>query len=425
MKKTVIRHICAFLASVVIAVLLLQIGAALPQYRVNNHVRDSVDRLLEEGTYPWVADKSVGSIMDNWTDAIILAQSKAMDISNPETILTNPMYSLSDGTTVEDLYEYAYAKDPEPTGAYPRYWMGFRAPMRAALCFLDYYQVKRYVAVLFFVLFAAVMCSVAQHTDAKAAFLFALSVILVRPHVVAISLQYSCCFLIAFFAMLAVPWISRHRQYASLFFLELGIITMYFDFYTTPIITFGLPLTYLYLLDERKGCRLPGKKIAAYAANWMGGYIGMWIAKLALTTMFTGLNGFQNAWASVVYRLGRQKGQSGGEEYGPGRALRSVWEILYSDEMGRQIILALCVLLTACLIVVSFRKKVRLSAWMEHKSLLVVAVLPLIWFMVAAQPTSIHACFQYRSVALCFWAGAVFFLSVFSAADGAMSNDVN
>ena len=40
--------------------------------------------------------------------------------------------------------------------------------------------------------------------------------------------------------------------------------------------------------------------------------------------------------------------------------------------------------------------------------LLMIAALPIIWFMVAAQPTGNHHWFQYRGIAVTFWAGFLY-----------------
>lgn len=418
MRKTIICGGGMFAASVVIAVLLLFLGACLPQHPIDIHVQESSEIMRKEGMYFRTVDMTLAGQLDNYTDALILAESKATTISNPISIFTNPVYSLSGGAgPVEDLYLYAYADNPVITGAYTRYWMGFRSLVRLALCFLNYYQIKRYLAALFFALFSAVVCSIAKNVNAKAAFLFAASVILVRPNVVAISFQFSCCFFIAFLALLLIPWLLRHPKFEAVFFLEIGIITMYFDFYTTPVITLGLPLTYLYLLHHKNGKHLSVKRIGADTTSWFVGYGGMWFAKMVLTTVFTDVNGFENALFSFASRVGINKDPNFEAFYSPSYAFSKVKGVLYSDETGRTIFLTAVILIAVVLLTVSMWKRVRISNYAAHIGLLVLAAFPILWFAAAAQPTSIHAWFQYRSVVVLFWASAAFFLSAFTDAD--------
>lgn len=412
MKRIIVRSGAAFSISVVLAVLFLTISACLPQSPIDEHIVESAYQLEAEGNYALVASHSDASVLDNFTDSIILTESAAMQISTPGSILTNPIY----GYGVEGLSRYAFEDGAEPIGVYPRYWMGFRGTIRLLLSFLDYFQIKRYVAVLFFTLFSAVMCSIAQNTDTKTAFLFALSMIFVRPHIIALSLQYSCCFLIAFISMLLVPWVSRHPKYESIFFLEVGLITMYFDFYTTPIITLGLPLVYLYLLRHKMDGKLSGKRILIDVTHWLCAYGGMWLTKLVLVTVFTDVNGIANGLKSFSNCVGLVDNPSY-QSYSLGKALNQVVKVLCSDEVGGKILVLVLAAAIVVLPVALMRKHVRWSNCMTHISLLAVAALPIAWFVVAGRPLINHAYFQYRSITVTFFAAAAFLRLMFTDAD--------
>jgi len=410
MKKSILQHTIAFLLSVVLAVGLLLLGACLPQGPIDRNIQESAAQMLRDGDYPQMADKSYASILDYVTDSLILAESKATTISQWETIFTNPQYQYpqEDDSTIQDFYQYSIDPNPEPSRFYVQYWMGFRSIVRLLLCSLDYYQILRYTAVVFFVLFAAAMCSVARHAGTRSAFLFALSIIFVRPHVVAVSLQFSCCFFIAFAAMLAVPWLHRNQKWESLFFLELGILTQYFDFYTTPILTFALPMIYLYLLRQRNSISTTGKALGINALSWSAGYGLMWLAKLVLTTVFTNVNAIGQGFASFSGRIGIEKVSGMESMYNPIAALRSVFVSLYSDPAGKLVLfcgvfIALIVLMTQFI-----RGKHQPKELLHNWQLLVLAALPVIWFMAAAQPTANHHWFQYRGIAASFWAGFLY-----------------
>ena len=410
MKKTILQHSCVFLLSVLLAVSLLLLGACLPQAPIDRHVYASAEVMAREGDYPVMADKSFASILDYVTDALILMESKSTSIADPETIFTNPQfqYPQEEDSTVLDLYQYSMDPDPQPTKYYVQYWMGFRPVMRLLLCFFDYYQILRYTAVAFFVLLAAVMCSVANRAGTRTAFLFALSMIFVRPHVVAVSLQFSCCFFIAFLAMLAVPWIHRHAKWESLFFLELGILTQYFDFYTTPILTFALPMTYLYILKNRDQQTVSLKNLGTNGLSWVAGYVLMWLAKLVLTTVFTPVNALAQGFASFSGRIGIEKVSGMESMYNPIAALRAVFVSLYSDPAGKLVLFAAVAVTFALLLIRFLRDKHQLREILNHWQLLLIAALPVIWFIGAAQPTANHHWFQYRGIAASFWAGFVY-----------------
>lgn len=415
MRKVVFCYAVVFILSVCAAMLLLILAACVPQSFVDVHVKESADVMIQDGLYPMVFDKSEASRLDTWTDAIILAQCKSMSIETWETVLTNPMYETDLQNPVVSLWDYTRAENPQPTSFYARYWMGFRAVYRIMLGFLNYYQILRYLSVAVLVLWAAAICSVARHTDIKRAFLFALSIILVRPQIVVMSIQYSCCFVISFCTMLAVPWVAKRRKFQGLFFFGIGIATMYFDFYTTPVLTFGLPMMYLCLLnmDNGDGNRKEIWQMIKWFASWALGYLGMWFAKMLLTTLLTEVNGVANGLTSVMYRLGIQKiaGQEG--TYQLIEAVRAIWYVLYSDKFGEVLLILVGVCGAAAFFIAAFHKRIPISVFWKYRTMLFLAAFPIIWMLAAPHVTYIHYWFQYRSIALSFWSIGVYCVLLF------------
>ena len=408
-KNWAVKYVLFFLGTVVAALLLLLCGACLPQSRIDKNVMHSAGLMLSEGCYPNISDRSESSQLDNFTDALMLMESKATTILQPETVLTNPLYT-NGADPVSDLYRYCMDSSTEPSSYYVRYWMGFRSFLRLALVFLNYYQIKRYLALVFFGLFAAVLCSLAKNVGFRAAFLFALSIVLIKPQVVSANMQFSCCFLIAFCGMLLIPWLCRNAGHIRLFFLEVGILTMFLDFYSTPLVTFGLPAIYLYLLQSKQGCSQKVKDIAQNFLVWLAGYALMWLSKLVLTSVLTEHNGIQNGLGSLLMWLGADGFALTNGAYNPITALTQVAKAFFQDRDG---VLFFGILLAAVLAVFgvkAVKKKVCWCALTRNWQLLLIAALPILWFAVAAEPTTVHYWFQYRSIAVTFWALSVFVL---------------
>lgn len=413
MAKRAIRYLSAFLATVLLCMLLLGAAAFAPQESIDENVTESAKMMVEEGVYPYLLDKTYGSRLDNWTDALILMETKAMTAEHLERVLTNPRYVYDGKNPVESLYDYVHDENPVPHMHYTRYWMGFRAILRWVMTFLNYYQIRRYMAFVFFALFVAVICSLFSSLGRRAAMTFAISILLIRPYVVCSSLQFSCCFLIAFLAMLAVPWIHRHPKLEGLFFMELGMITMFFDFYTTPIITFGLPMVYLYMLRADQGASNSVAVILKNAGIWLLSYGTMWITKLILTEVLTTENAFEMAMTSVFIWFGKDGYALENGVYNPVDTFRALMEVITSDEEGAVIMMAALAVLAVLLISGILFRKVSFRALGKNWGLLVIGILPVIWFAVTAEPARVHFWFQYRSVALIYWAlGGYFCLAL-------------
>ena len=221
---------------------------------------------------------------------------------------------------------------------------------------------------------------------------------------ISVSLQFSCCFFLAFIAMLLMPRLCHYEKQESLFFLVLGILTQYFDFYTTPVITFVLPMTYLYLLKKQDEKLSSLKALGANAAAWSAGYGLMWLAKLILTSLLTDANGLGQGIASFRGRIGIEKVSGMESYYNPIAALKSVAISLYSDQEGKLIFFGAAAIFVLLTVYRFFRCRHHLRALLCNWHLLILASLPVIWFMAAAQPTANHHWFQYRGITASFWA---------------------
>ena len=169
------EYIAVFCFTVLLAVLVLVAAAFLPQSIIQGHVVDSVDLVYQDLENNYLFDKSEGSKMDVFTDIMILRMSLTTNDNYLGSVLTNPVYVYDhleewEGSA-KTLADLSYGKPADNAWFYTRYWMGFRVILRMALMVFTYAQIKRYLAVLFFGLFAAVICSVSKHSNSKIAFL--------------------------------------------------------------------------------------------------------------------------------------------------------------------------------------------------------------------------------------------------------------
>lgn len=404
-KNPLLKYFFLFCITVLIAVGLLVVGALLPQDLIEENVRASAELMYQEGFYPSVGDHGYSAQLDNFTDAIMLMASQFTNAEQVESILTNPVVGY-DGFEdyVDFLYRYSQGEAPDYQWSYNRYWMGFRPILRVALLFLNYFQIRRYLAFVLFGLFAWLIGSMVEKLDMRVAMAFAFSIILIRPYVICNSLQLSCCFLIAFAAMLAVPWVYRNPRYEKLFFMEIGMVTMYFDFYTVPLITFGFPAVYLYLLYEASGKRQTVKCLLSNAFSWFAAYVMMWISKMLLTAVFTKENAFEVGFGKLATWLGFGAQIKEGARYSPMTALIHVATSVAADVDGA-IVIALSVGILALGFLRAWKKgAVCRTRCRKHMGLLAIAAIPIIWFVVASEPTTSHFWFQYRSIALSYWA---------------------
>lgn len=401
-RKLVLLESC-----VAAAVVLLFLAALLPQKAIHVHLAESAGMMQQEGLYPRVGDRTASAQLDNFTDALILMETDAMNISDWRTVFTNPIRSYTNVDTTAYLnpvdilasgFSASAPTDPVMEYQYTRYWMGFRSILRLALVFVNAYQMKRYLALLFFGLFLAVTLELSKRVSHAMALLFGMVIALMRPEVICASYQFSSCFLIAFAAMLMLPLWQRKRWPISDLFLLVGAAAMYLDFYTVPLVTFGLPFIYLYLLEKEHKSGL-----MACFGNWCFGYLGMWFFKMLLSTPFAEESGFQNGVGELLFWV---KGAGASLREMAGMYLLvpiKVVEGLAADKIGAAILAAAGGALL-CFWLWKMKKagKPWRDVWM-HKPLLAAACFPLVLFLAAPTPIMVHYWFQYRSLAVTFF----------------------
>lgn len=410
--------VAAFCLSVLLGLAALAVASFVPEAKILDTLYNSGLHLQREGEKPTVFDHKESSQLDNYTDALMLISTAGMNSRDLSSILTNPIFYYWHGDEAEsdeELFHFAkdlqmFAEGTEPHGVwfYGKYWLGFRAILRVLLTHFDYLQIRRYEAVLFFLLFGGVVCSITKNVDSKTAMAFLVSILLVKPQVIVNSMQFSCCFLIAFAGMLLVPWVAEHPKWDNVFFLELGVVTMYFDFYTVPLVTMGFPLVYLAILRSRQGKSVSLVWVLRCALVWFAAYGMMWVVKLCLTTLFTSYNGLENGFQSFFGRVGIVKTEGLEDFYSVSRAFQGLKSVLMPDHIGKLIYVAGIGLALVSGFVSAFWNKVPFSVFRKFEGLLLIAILPILWFVVTKQPIAIHYSFQYRSIALTYWAAGAY-----------------
>ena len=162
-----------------------------------------------------------------------------------------------------------------------------------------------------------------------------------------------------------------------------------------------LLLVYLFQMREKRFM-----KTLAIIGAWLYGYVMMWICKLALTTVFTDVNGFYDGFGSFFGRVGIRIVEGSEQYYNGAMALKSVWSVAFP---GSLTVLTAAVfgaaLIAATVLYVFFGGG-------EDKeyaaSMLVITLLPFLWYAAAAQPSNIHAWFQYRGLAVVFFGAPLY-----------------
>lgn len=391
----------------IICCLLLYISGLIPQSLVNKNFAPSARQRNYEGLHPHYINQSfANSRVDGFTESLILMSSYYMDTTKkPANILLNPLYIEQEPLINETLLKMT-EQEIEPNATYVRYWMGFRIIIRPLLAFFHYDEIRYVLSIVFLLLFSLSVIVFYKFSGTSRALSFAISVAMMNLSVISYSIDHSICFLLTFVFLIAVPLIRLKIDsvFHPLVFLSFGMLTQFFDFYTSPLITFAFPFMLLYSILYEKESAFRAKKLfyiaIIYFFSWLAGYVIMWLMKLSLTSMFTPINGLLDGFSAFTRRVGIEKIPTLSQYYNPLMALEGVFRSFFgSKSILIFFIFIFSVIALPLFIHMVYRRKI--GAWINnHNIYITLALLPLIWFILAAQPTSIHAYFQYRSISV-------------------------
>ena len=293
--KTVLKNIVLVTFSLILAAAigigLLTAVYLLPVEQIEQNVDRSALIIQEEGTYKEISSWFY-SRLDNWTDSITLMEAA----TGPETTALEAAVNVTHGSIVGATPAdtlVAHYIDGEPYDSiveYSRYWHGYLLLIKPLLCFMDY-QAIRILNGIVQLLFVATICFLLYQKKLSA---YIPSVVLVylslMPVALACSIQFSTCFYIIMASLLVLLLINKQKldRFAGLLFLCIGMATSYFDFWTYPIATFGIPICLLLLLMSTSDLEQKLLQIVKCGIFWCIGFGGFLVSKWVISYLVCG-----------------------------------------------------------------------------------------------------------------------------------------
>ena len=401
--------LCAGLGCLLLLVTGLDTPGGFFQSRINGNIEQSVPLFEREGLYPNLLGQGTQSTKaDNYSETLILQSAMYTNTSkNPLNIFINPFRGGSEGMV--DHFIAASKGDPS-NSSYFHYWQGFRAFVRPLLTIFDYSSIRELIRFAGLFLFFVTSLVVYRNAGRKFAAIFCVSLLSIEYFIAATTIQYSIVFFIAMIAMILLPVIIKKQWSIPLFFFITGAVTQFFDFYTVPCVTLGFPLIFLIELkskDQTSAKKSHLRLIVFCILAWFGSYIGMWMIRLALVSLFLNINAF----VPVLDLVFKWTGVAKNESYaylGPFDGIKRSFHTAFTRTKK--------VLLISGIVcyVVFLARAIHLRVIKKPNYLFLPSgIIPIVWMIITAKATAWHTHFQYRSVAVILFACFSFALSVF------------
>lgn len=409
--KKIIRTPLFLLLNVVLAAIIGTLALwgvySLPTAQIDKNVEASSSIFLREGGYPTVYDWCT-SQLDNSTDAVMLLEAAYdSETDSIQKAMLNYRGRIDEKPPYDVLIAH-YENDLEYTTDtnYPRYWHGYHIWLKPLLMIFNY-QTIRIVNGVFQVVIVLWIC---YKFFRKKRIEFIIPLVLtygmLMPVALAKSLQFSSCFYIASFSTLFLLHTNKKACYV---FLYIGIMTAFFDFLTYPIATFGIPAVMYFALYGEEYLKENLVKLLEIGICWVLGYIGMWSLKWIIGGMITGVNILENAQRTIQFRISRSYN---GTNFSLLDCFGTCIELFFKTPCS-YMIYAYC--LWESILIVKKWIVNRISA-RGHLNLclpfILIALMPLVWYAVALNHTSIHAYFTNKALSVSVFAIMMLFTSI-------------
>lgn len=428
MRKQIVGMLNIFMIGSIVAFLLIIAAYVLPTGPMKQHMEESAEILLDEGIYPTWKDEwfvrmhpynayDLKTMLlnnritsrDNYTDALMLLQA-TYDGSEPliERAMAVYRYTNEADNPFGAMDAIVQGKTNELERAqYDRYWHGYLVFLKPLLL-IGNIALIRWVNVIVMVILLAWVCILIRKRLAKAEcgwFLY--SLLFLMPFTIPFCMQYctsTYVMLVALIVLLKnVDWLQQGHHYAY-YFMIVGMAVVYVDYLTFPLITFGIPVIFVFLLDKSERSFWKDLiRTIRYGIDWSIGYVGLWAMKWVLASIVLHQNVVKEGIEQVLFR------SSSVSEYADFQiTILKAWGSNVCNYVNILYIgLIIIGLILACKGIRFYER----SLWKCIKNegiFLVIAMMPFIWYGVFKNHSYSHGSFTFRCLMVTVFAGMIF-----------------
>ena len=392
MFKTIRNLTLTFAVILVLSVSLMVLAYIVPTD--NAHESIVVDAGLFSNLHVSTIPEYDTTRLDLYSDSIIL--SEICYYNHNVSLIDNSMsnYGTRDGN---DFGKFVDGNE-SVINDYARYWHGNLVVLKVLFLFLDYNAIK--ILELFFEVVMIILITKLMYENNLKNYIvpFILSLFLIHPEVIGLSIQYFAMFnimLISLGVLLKFKEKLFENNWLLYYFLVVGMLANFFDLTTYPLITLGIPaIFYLLLEKDQTSVKQNIIKIVLFGIVWSVGFIGMWISKWIISSAILNKNFIAGALEQFSWRVSAA-------EFSRFDAIMANVLIYH-----KKTYLIIFVLIGIYYIkrIINVRNKITLDSIKQILPFLFIALMPFVWYFVVSNHSYIHFWFTYRVLLIFFFA---------------------
>ncbi|MBR3249132.1 MAG: hypothetical protein IKF97_05940 [Clostridia bacterium] len=398
--KKIMSFILLYIVLAVSFIVLIYVSFKLPNERIRGHVAESVKQLKDEGIgyIPFFSQE--GALLDTHTDALMLNIALNKEMFENEGTLSKAMEcSFYEEPSMVEALNTTVQSDDFNNHEYSRYWHGIQVMLRPLLLFFNYTEIRYILMIVITTLLGIAIYVIGKRLGIRYIICFSITISFMYVIIIPMSLQFSAMFIITLLSIISVcimESMKKEKLLPYLFFV-IGALSTYFDLLTYPLVTLGLPLVLTLLLENKKDTKLSSLiiKTIEYGMLWGLGYGTLFVTKWIVASIVLHKNAIEIALDAFVFRV------NGNEQYPVTRI-----EMLKRNFNCFFVPIAKYIMGVAFVIWIGlfafFRKNI--SKIKVVLPLLLIAIVPYLWYIIFAGHSSIHFWFTYRIQAVSVFA---------------------
>lgn len=389
--KKILKYILIYFVVLIILAVTLIIVDCIPHKYVKDNVEKSVHVFLEEGYFPKVK-LAAKFLLDNYSDSIMMGTAYSIDENKPieSSMLMRRYYRPGDDQVLADdnaedkpipFLEQTINGINDTYMEYSRYWHGYIVLLRPLLVLFNYSQIRIILTLVICILALILVFLTYKRLGIYYTIFISIILLLFQFWSIGLSLFISLMFLLMLTASIYILIKGKSIKNIGIVFFIIGMLTSFFDLYSVPIITLGIPLLFYCILNNQENTI---KKILEIIVLWFIGYGSMWIGKWVISDLICNTNTIKNALEKVFWYTKETTFVN----------VNFVQALLANYGF---LSVSLCVLLPitiASLVYMILTKK-------TNKNVLIyciIAIVPIAWLVFGKNHSFIHARFTFRNL---------------------------
>lgn len=369
--------------------------------KIVTHITESLETFITESHYPQAVTGVEHSMLDNYTDGLMLNNAVYNGDENAFMKASKVYkYLYENQTPMESLISLFSGNTDFQKNPYSRYWHGYLVVLKPLLLFLNYPEIRLLNSGLQLILFALVICALTYKKKKEYVLPFSLCILSLMPVSVGLSLQYSAIYYISLLAALVLLLFGDCLQEKHLlpeFFLFIGILVNYFDFFTYPLFALGLPLCVVFFLYDKLNLRESIGMFVKTCFSFGFGYSMMWLLKWLVGTVITGDNIFKSALDKCAERTSTTA-------FDTTITISDTLKLNLGIFATKKMLLLLIVVVFALICYNLYRKVTVSSILTCILPYGATALLPVLWYVFASNHSYIHHNFTFRTFSMAIFA---------------------